>query len=281
MVARPVYAPALVAFVGGSGFSVAVGVGGGAVAAWIPLGPHEVYRPYYPVSAVYVRNVNVTHVTNVNVVNVTNVTYVNRTHVVAVPQGTFVGARPVAVAAVRVPPEAIGRAQVVNVAEVRPVRESYMDRPAEPGRRFGTPPAQVVSRTVVVKQAPPAAVRPMGGVRVAAPAGGQEGARFGRPANNPAPTPQVQSSRPVRNDRPASAYGNQAPANNAPAPRVNTSRPQPENAQAPRNAEAPRSEPRSQAQQASPPQHQPHEQKQEHQRQQQHERNSQKEDRKQ
>jgi len=49
--------------------------------------------------------------TNVSVVNVTNVTYVNRTHVTAVPQGAFTGARPVAAVAVRVSPEAMGRAQ--------------------------------------------------------------------------------------------------------------------------------------------------------------------------
>lgn len=39
---RPVYAPALVAFVGGSHFSLSVGIGGGAgIAAWFPLGPRE------------------------------------------------------------------------------------------------------------------------------------------------------------------------------------------------------------------------------------------------
>jgi len=43
---RPVYAPALVAF---------VRVGHVSVTAWFPLGPGEVYRPAYAVSAVYVR----------------------------------------------------------------------------------------------------------------------------------------------------------------------------------------------------------------------------------
>ena len=266
IVARPVYAPALVAFVGGSGFSMAIGVGGGGVAAWIPLGPREVYRPYYHVSDVYVRNVNVTHVTNVNVVNVTNVTYVNRTYVTAVPQGTFTGARPVATAAVRVPPEAVGRAQAVNVGEVRPVRESYMGRPAEPGRRFGTPPAQVTARQVVVKQALPASARPMGGVRVAEPVrqpggqpGGQQGVRFGRPVNN-TPTPQVQNSQPPRNDRPSTIYNGRPPVNNTPNQPANN--PQPEKLRLPPTVTTPQpnvsrppaNNPQPQVQQPPPPQ---------------------------
>src|SRR5258708_37079510 len=112
---RPVYAPALVAFVGGPRFGVEIGFGGGGVAAWVALGPGEVYRPAYHHSDRYIREVNVTHVTNVtnitNVTNVTNVTYVNQTHVVAVPQTAFVGARPVAAAAVALPPGAAARAQ--------------------------------------------------------------------------------------------------------------------------------------------------------------------------
>jgi len=40
--ARPVYAPALVAFIGGSNFQAP---GGGGAVGWFPLGPREVYRP--------------------------------------------------------------------------------------------------------------------------------------------------------------------------------------------------------------------------------------------
>src|SRR5438552_2167571 len=69
VVARPVYAPALVAFVGGRDWSVAIGVGEGV--AWFPLAPEEPYYPAYHVSNTYVRNVNVTNVTNVTNINVT------------------------------------------------------------------------------------------------------------------------------------------------------------------------------------------------------------------
>ena len=65
-VARPVYAPALVAWVGGSGVSVSLSVGrGGPPVGWFPLAPREVYVPSYRSSPTYVRNVNVTHVTNI------------------------------------------------------------------------------------------------------------------------------------------------------------------------------------------------------------------------
>lgn len=71
-VARPVFAPALVGWVGGPRFSVSISVGAPAV-GWFPLAPHEVYVPGYRVSPRYVRNVNVTHVTNItNVTTIVN-----------------------------------------------------------------------------------------------------------------------------------------------------------------------------------------------------------------
>ena len=66
---RPVYSPALVAFVGGPGFSLGIGVGGRGglgVTAWFPLGPREPYRPWYRSSTTYVNRVNVTNIYNRN-----------------------------------------------------------------------------------------------------------------------------------------------------------------------------------------------------------------------
>lgn len=70
-VARPVYAPALVAWVGGPNVSVSVRVGGapGPAVGWFPLAPREVYVPGYRVSPRYVQNINITHVRNVTVIN--------------------------------------------------------------------------------------------------------------------------------------------------------------------------------------------------------------------
>ena len=60
-VARPVYAPALVAWVGGPRVSVSINIGGPSV-GWFPLAPREIYVPSYRVTPRYVQNVNITHV---------------------------------------------------------------------------------------------------------------------------------------------------------------------------------------------------------------------------
>ena len=56
-VARPVYAPALVAWVGGSNWGVSVNIGGPAI-GWVPLAPREVFVPWYRHTPVYVDRIN-------------------------------------------------------------------------------------------------------------------------------------------------------------------------------------------------------------------------------
>src|SRR6202140_3618736 len=109
---RPVYAPALVAWVGGPRFSIGIGIGGGGGVgvAWFPLGPREVFVPSYHVSRTYVTNVNVSNTTVNNTVvnnyynnvvvnkNVTNIKYVNQNApngVTATSQQNFSSAQPV------------------------------------------------------------------------------------------------------------------------------------------------------------------------------------------
>jgi hypothetical protein len=120
VVARPVYAPALVTFIGGAGWSLSLSVGQEPAVGWFPLAPREVYVPSYPASVNYVRNVNVTNVRNVtnitnttiNNVNVTNVNYSNRRFATVVPQSDFAASRPVAKAALTVPQTTIASAPV-------------------------------------------------------------------------------------------------------------------------------------------------------------------------
>jgi hypothetical protein len=157
---RVYYAPALVAFVGGAGFSVgvAVGGGGGGLVGWFPLGPREVYYPSYQVSQTYIRQVNVTNtrITNINVtnINVTNINYVNRNAIVAMPQNSFASAQPVRQAAVRVDPNQMRQAQVIGAApRVVPQRESVLAN--SNGRRAASPPAATLNRPVVAKLTPP------------------------------------------------------------------------------------------------------------------------------
>lgn len=161
--APPVYAPALVAFVGGNGWSVGTSFGPGGGVGWFPLAPQEVYRPPYMVSPVYLRRVNVTNVniTNINItnVNVTNVTYRNRTVVNAVTvvsQNTFANGGPVGRSVVRVAPGDITRVNVIERAPVVPTRVSLIGEEAAT-RRASFPPAALSRRPVLAVHAPPPA----------------------------------------------------------------------------------------------------------------------------
>jgi len=68
---RPVYAPALVGWTGGSGTSVSIAFGHGV--GWFPLAPHEVYVPAYGYTPRYIRRVNVANTTIINNTYITNV----------------------------------------------------------------------------------------------------------------------------------------------------------------------------------------------------------------
>ncbi|MGZ4813182.1 MAG: DUF6600 domain-containing protein [Terriglobales bacterium] len=172
VVVRPVWAPALVAFVGGSpGFRFSAGVGVG----WFPLAPGEVYLPGYRVSRRYVNNVNITN-TSVSVTRVTNVyntvivnrnttinnvTYVNQrvnNGVTVVSHEAFINSRSAAHNIMRVDQREIATAPVSHVAAAEPVRTSVFGagRPAPV-----KPPTAVISRPVVAVRTPPPPPHPI------------------------------------------------------------------------------------------------------------------------
>ncbi|HEY0837707.1 MAG TPA: DUF6600 domain-containing protein, partial [Azospirillum sp.] len=113
-VRRPVYAPALVGWVGGPHVSINISIGNRHPIGWFPLAPREVYVPTYRVSPGYVQQVNITHVTHITnvttIVNnpqlaVRNIDYRNRRHphaVTVVPQEAMLNRQPVAGAASRI-----------------------------------------------------------------------------------------------------------------------------------------------------------------------------------
>lgn len=151
---RPCYAPALVAFVGGGGFSLSVRVGGG-VQAWFPLGPNEPYYPPYHHSDVYLRQVNVTNVRNVtvvnNIINVrnTNITYVNqRVAVTAVSTQAFRSSQPVARQVVAVRADEVVRARVIEHPDVHPDARAVVGGAVQTHPRVQVDRPQMVQRTV-------------------------------------------------------------------------------------------------------------------------------------
>ena len=171
VVVRPVYAPALVAFIGGVGISI----GGGPGVGWFPLAPGEVYIPYYRGSRGYVQRINVTNtvvnvtrVTNVyndyhsNERNVTNITYANRrvnNGVTLVSRDTFVNARPVQRNLGRYDARQLVEAPIERSVQVQPVRTSVMGAGAP--ARF-KPPQAVINRRVVATQRPAPPRQPFG-----------------------------------------------------------------------------------------------------------------------
>ncbi len=163
---RPVYAPALVVFVGGNNFSVSVGGTSTRGVAWFPLAPGEVYRPAYQVSREYFTRVNVTNtrvnttiVTNIynspNAVQETRYRYRDPGAVTAVAASAFVDSRPVARATL--PAQQIAQvlrsAPVVAAPAFAPSRASVI---GATGAARVKPPEAVAQRQAVAKTAPPA-----------------------------------------------------------------------------------------------------------------------------
>jgi hypothetical protein len=167
-VARPVYAPALVAWIGGPRVSVGISVGGGASAGsnfgasvgWFPLAPREVYVPSYRVSPRYVEQVNITHVTNI-----TNITTIVNNPQAAVRDFDFANRK--FHHAVTIVPEAVmtGRGNVAPAAAQwraanpgRAGNEGGEDRIERGGGRRGEPSRNVnASPPVMTMAAPPVA----------------------------------------------------------------------------------------------------------------------------
>ncbi len=177
---RPYYAPALVAFIGGAGFSLSISIGGGGPVGWFPLGPRDVYVPWYHASRNYFNNVNITNIRNVyvnktiinNIYNdyssnrVTDITRYNRytyrnmpAAVTAVPRNVFVDARPVRPAVLRLNSAQLARAQVATGPHVMPAATSLGVRNPT-ARPAVLHVAQPFAKPVVARHAPPPAPAP-------------------------------------------------------------------------------------------------------------------------
>lgn len=169
---RPVYAPALVAFVGGHGWNVGISIGGGEPVGWFPLGPREVYVPPYRASRRYFTGINITNTTinNITIVNVYNdysagraprgVNYAYRGNVnaiTAVPGNVFAGARPVNASRIAIDREIAARAEVTRAAAIAPVQRSVIGAGAA---ARAMPQRQVMERAVVARNTPAPAVTP-------------------------------------------------------------------------------------------------------------------------
>ena len=137
----PVYAPALVSFIG---FGVGLGWGwggwhgwgwwGGAggwggwrgPVGWVPLAPGEPFVPWYRFGSGYFRSVNIINVRNINIININrNVTinnFINRRAASVVPASAFVTSRRLG-----------GLVQRADAAQLRGARPILGRTPLRPG----------------------------------------------------------------------------------------------------------------------------------------------------
>jgi FecR protein len=166
---RPVYAPALVAFVGGSNFSISVSTG--RPIGWFPLGPREIYMPPYRTSRNYFTSINVTNtvINNTYITNVYNdysrgrniaaLNYHNRSiagAVTAVSSDTFINSRPVRQQLLAVNRDMAARAEISQIAALTPTARSVVGG----GRAAVAPERAVFDRRVVARTAPAAETVP-------------------------------------------------------------------------------------------------------------------------
>ena len=141
IIAAPVYAPALVAFVGGPQFSITIGGEPVSLTAWFPLGPGEPFFPWYHCREDYLRLVNVTNIRNVtNITNIINVRHIENVHyayrsiaTTAVPARVFSSGQMVARQVVRMTPQQLERAQIIPHPGVNPtMRAALAGAPVKP-----------------------------------------------------------------------------------------------------------------------------------------------------
>jgi len=227
---RPVYAPALVAFIGGDGWAVDLAAGP-AVAAigWVALGPNEVYHPYYHASATYVRNVNITNVNRTVINNITMNSggdqrvgnFHNRDAATVVSAQAFTRAAPIERATVSVPQAQLQQATTSrSLAQLRPDAGARTGHavPAAAPADLPQPnaPAQI-SKSRVTPPPPPA---PNAG-----PSGATQERTVRRETN---PQTQIQTQAPIAPPQVQAPPGTPAPRNEERRPEITNAAPPPQ-----------------------------------------------------
>jgi hypothetical protein len=138
-VARPLYAPAVVAFLGTPG--VGLSSEEGATVAWFPLAPGEAYWPTYTRDLDYVRNLNVGTVQDVAAIGVRadgeppletfHEDFANRLLATIIPRLVFTNGRAVASARVSLPEKRLQNAPVLMASpQIAPASTQRVARAA-------------------------------------------------------------------------------------------------------------------------------------------------------
>ncbi|MGE0578978.1 DUF6600 domain-containing protein [Reyranella sp.] len=161
---RPIYAPALVAFVGGVELAVTLADRRNAPVGWFPLGPREVYVPAYTTNRDYYRRINRSAAVQDRLlddrwrrtewreggITAQNLRLMNQRFATVVPAAAFIGSQPVSRAALRVARDRVATVPVVPVAAppaptLSVTRPGVAPAPASPAPGAATPPPRTVA----------------------------------------------------------------------------------------------------------------------------------------
>jgi len=156
LMVHPVWAPAVVAFLGTRGVGLSYADGPGPAIAWFSLAPGEVYWPSYTHDLDYIRAINRGNVADLNVIRIaadgeppaeiSNAHFANRAFASAVPRPVFVSGEPIAAALLTIPGERL------------------LDAPAIMGAPDIGPPSLApvrVAGAAIIREHPPAAPAPI------------------------------------------------------------------------------------------------------------------------
>jgi len=161
-----IYAPALVAWVGGPGGGAAMALGGGTAVGWVPLGPGEVYVPATRVTRGYFQDINGSNSSRLTPAYITSIEnnpalqnrYINRDvpgALTVVPQSNFTAGQQVGRHRIAPPPQFQSGNFAARAPGIAPEHASVVG--ALSLNRVRTPPATAIDRPVVTHRPPPPA----------------------------------------------------------------------------------------------------------------------------
>ena len=143
-VERPLYAPAIVAFLGTPG--VGLSSEDGATVAWFPLAPNEPYWPSYTRDVNYVRSLNFGNVQDIDAIGLRvdsepplelfRMHFVNREFATVIPRSDFINGRAAAPARLTLPEQRLQNAPVLMAApQIAPALPQNVRQRREQARR--------------------------------------------------------------------------------------------------------------------------------------------------
>lgn len=217
---RPVYSPALVAWVGEPGWNVTFSSGSGPGIGWFPLAPYEAFVPWYTSNTVYIHNINYIYGNRPVVVRPPS-RYANiKPGVTVIPTTAFHTGAPAWRNRGRLSGEAAASMPVVQNGSLLPPRASPISGAAAVNPRGNQP----VRPGVAPSPGPGAAPSPVVGARPSQDAAQPGGSRQspvsrGEPSKGPTPLPSPLQGSPKPN-APVVPFGSMP---SAPAPSPNAS----------------------------------------------------------